>query len=97
MSTSRPAAQWVAPSVGDIARTITDGTNGLLFEPGDASGLARCLDELYADPRLRADLGAAGRKLMLESGTWLVQVDRLLASEPYRAACIRLGFDADRA
>ncbi len=87
----------VAPRVGDIARTITDGTNGLLFEPGDASGLARCLDELYADPRLRARLGITGRTFMLERGTWLVQVDRLLASEPYRTACTRLQFDPERA
>ena len=91
------ACPVVAPKVGEIARTITDGVNGLLFDAGDASGVARCLDALHADPALRARLGAAGRALMVETGTWLVQVDRLLASEPYRAACARHGFDPDRA
>jgi len=89
------ACPVVAPNVGDIGRTVTDGVDGLLYEAGDVTGLARCLNSLHADADLRASVGAAGRTLMLEHGTWKVQLDRLLASAPYRKACNRLGFDPD--
>jgi glycosyltransferase involved in cell wall biosynthesis len=88
MAAGRPV---VAPAVGDVARTITDSVDGLLYEPGDAAGLAQQLRRLHMDADLRRRVGDSGRQLMVRTGTWRVQLDRLLASEPYRAACARLG------
>jgi glycosyltransferase involved in cell wall biosynthesis len=48
----------------------TDGTTGLLVPPGDPSALADGLLRLLDDDRLRARLGAAGRKRVLERFTW---------------------------
>ena len=60
----------VAPRLGDIARMITDGTNGALYEAGDARGLADALAELANIPGRREELGAAARERVLEIGTW---------------------------
>ena len=37
------------------------GVNALAFNPGDAAGLARCIEELARDAGLRARLGVIGR------------------------------------
>lgn len=42
---------------------ITDKT-GYLVQPNDAAGLAEGVSKLLADPALRAEMGAAGRKLV---------------------------------
>jgi glycosyltransferase involved in cell wall biosynthesis len=81
----------VAPNTGDIARTITDGMDGLLYEPGDVDGMIDRLHLLHDDARQRERLGIAGRELMLRTGTWSVQLQRLLTAKPFRDACARLG------
>jgi glycosyltransferase involved in cell wall biosynthesis len=80
----------VAPRIGDVARTLTDGLNGLLYEPGDVEGLACRILSLRADSRLRAQLGAAGRSLVVATCTRDLQLDRLLRSEPFLEASARL-------
>jgi GT2 family glycosyltransferase/glycosyltransferase involved in cell wall biosynthesis len=42
----------VGSRIGGIPELIDDGRNGLLFEPGDANGLARALTRLIEDPGL---------------------------------------------
>ncbi len=49
-------------SAGGIPEVVAQGRNGLLAEPGDPSTLAECMIRLAADPRLRSEYGAAGRK-----------------------------------
>ena len=46
----------IASRTSDIDKIITDGYNGLLFEPGDKEGFKRCLLKLK-DSRLREKLG----------------------------------------
>lgn len=41
-----------------MAETL--GWAGLAFDPGDARGLADCVDRLVADAELRAELGRRG-------------------------------------
>src|SRR5262249_42784933 len=52
----------VASRIGGIPEIVADGRNGLLFEPGDASDLARSLTRLLTEPglldRLRAGAAA---------------------------------------
>lgn len=47
----------VASRVGQVAETILDGVNGLLFNPGDRTGLINCLRRLQKDTALRNELG----------------------------------------
>jgi len=47
----------VASRVGQVAETIQDGVNGLLFNPGDRMGLINCLRRLQKDTALRNELG----------------------------------------
>jgi glycosyltransferase involved in cell wall biosynthesis len=54
MAMCRPV---VAARIGQIAQAITDGANGLLFEPGDVTGLVRQIRRLKQDPKLREELG----------------------------------------
>jgi glycosyltransferase involved in cell wall biosynthesis len=81
----------IAPRIGEIARTLTDGVDALLYEPGDRSAFAACMRRVADDRDLGGSLGKAGRQLMLRTGTWAVQLDRLLNFEPFRAAAERLG------
>lgn len=52
----------IAARTPHMEECITDGVNGLLFEPGDQSGLAGCISRLSRDSRLRARLGREGKK-----------------------------------
>jgi hypothetical protein len=49
-----------------LTEVVTDEVNGLLFEPGDAVGLAACIERLAANPALLSDLraGAEGTVLL---------------------------------
>jgi glycosyltransferase involved in cell wall biosynthesis len=49
----------VASRLGPMADAVEDGVTGLLFDPGDAEGLSRCLRRLLEDARLRNDLARA--------------------------------------
>ena len=52
----------VAANHGGLAEMVRDGTDGLLFAPGDARDLARVLQRLAAEPGLVADLAAGVRR-----------------------------------
>ena len=51
----------IGSSVDGIPTVINDGVDGLLCEPGNIDDLARKLDMLMADQKLRKKLGDAGR------------------------------------
>lgn len=46
----------IASDVGGLAETVTDGVNGLLFPPGDATALTRALTTLLQAPEKLRDL-----------------------------------------
>jgi glycosyltransferase involved in cell wall biosynthesis len=83
LAAARPV---VAPRVGDIARTLKNDLDALLYEPGDVAGLAEGLRSLHDNPALRSRLGSAGRTLMERTGTWDVQLGLLLDSDAFRSA-----------
>lgn len=59
----------VASRTGQVAQIIRHRANGLLYEPGDRSGLLKCLCELRNDPALGEELGRNARKAC-EEFTW---------------------------
>jgi glycosyltransferase involved in cell wall biosynthesis len=56
MSVGLPA---VAAAVGGVPDIVTDGREGLLFEPGSAGALAAAVNRLVGDPARRARLASA--------------------------------------
>ena len=72
----------VAADVGEIGRVLEDGHSGLLYQPGDAAGLASGLRRLAEDDELRARIGDAGRQRVLESWTWDEITQRCLERLP---------------
>ncbi len=56
--------------VGHLKEYIDDGKNGFLFEPKDHVALARILDRLISDEKLRRRLGRNARKAMMKSYRW---------------------------
>jgi glycosyltransferase involved in cell wall biosynthesis len=56
----------VASRVGGIPEIVVDGETGVLVEPGDPRPLADALGRLLGDARLRARMGDAGRRRVLE-------------------------------
>ena len=59
MSWGKPV---VGASAGGIPEAIQDGSTGLLFEPGNATGLRERLDSLLRNPSRARAMGAAGRQ-----------------------------------
>jgi glycosyltransferase involved in cell wall biosynthesis len=56
----------IASRVGVVPEILADGEHALLVPAGDASALAGALERLLGDEGLRARLGEAGRRLVLE-------------------------------
>jgi glycosyltransferase involved in cell wall biosynthesis len=56
----------VASRVGVVPEALVDGEHALLVHAGDAADLAGALARLVGDPALRARLGAAGRRLVVD-------------------------------
>ncbi len=67
MAAGKPA---VASRVGDLHELVEDDVDGILTPPGDAASLEGALARLMSDPKLRAAMGAAGRRKVLASRTW---------------------------
>lgn len=52
----------VASAIGGIAEVVSDGEDGLLFDPGDAEALRDRLERIAARPHEALAMGAAGRR-----------------------------------
>jgi glycosyltransferase involved in cell wall biosynthesis len=76
MAMSKPV---VAPDLPNIRDVVTDGGEGILFEPGDAQSLADRLTALE-DHALRVRLGARGRKRVEADRNWIANAQRVLAA-----------------
>jgi glycosyltransferase involved in cell wall biosynthesis len=68
----------IASRVGGIPYFVSDGEDGLLFEPEDGSTLLKAYQALVADQALVLRLGAAGRKKAREEYDWDVITKKLV-------------------
>ena len=48
------------------ADVVQQGQCGLVFESNNEQSLAQCILELYSNPSKRAEMGASGKKLVLD-------------------------------
>jgi len=70
----------VATAVNGTVELISDGADGLLFQPGDVAGLAAQLDSLLRQPDLAATLAARATERIRELGlTWTAHGRQLLS------------------
>jgi glycosyltransferase involved in cell wall biosynthesis len=76
----------IAPRLGEIPRTVVEGREALLYDPGDGDELAARLEELNGDAVLRESLGHGGRKLALATSTWDVRLRDLLEFPAFAAS-----------
>ena len=56
----------LAARLRGICEIVAEGREGTLFDPNDGAEFLATLAELCADPRRRADMGAAGRRKALQ-------------------------------
>lgn len=71
----RCAVPVVAPSVGQIKETLTDGQDSLLYPPGDLGRLTSAFLQLAQTPRLRTAIGDAGYAAEVGRGGMAAQLD----------------------
>ena len=83
----------LATHVSAIPELIEDGVTGSLVEPQDPPALARELERLILDPRLRERLGRAGQRRVRERFHFVAGIERLMSrfraslpAEPDRSA-----------
>ena len=53
----------IASDIDGLTEVVTHGSNGLLFAPGDAAGLAAQMSALMRDEELRVSLGRSARRM----------------------------------
>jgi glycosyltransferase involved in cell wall biosynthesis len=75
----------VVTDVGGNAEAVDDGVNGCVVAPGDAGALRDKLSVLLKDERLRAEMGAAGRRVAIAK----FGVDRMVdeTAGMYKGVC----------
>jgi len=76
MATGLPV---VSTPVSAIPEAVEDGRSGLLVPPDDPPALTAAIERLARDPRLRQQLGTAGREAVLARFTDEAGLDRLAA------------------
>lgn len=66
----------IASNVGGVSEAIIDDTNGYLVERGDLGCLVHSLRKMISHPKIRSDMGAAGRKRYESNFTFESMADR---------------------
>lgn len=74
----------IVSDVGGLQRLVAAGSDGLVFESGDAEGLAGRMASMIADPAMAMALAEAGRRKVFATYTWEKVGDDL--EQIYRAA-----------
>jgi len=68
----------IATDYPGVRAVVDDGTTGVLVPPGDATAVARAIDDLVAaGPERRTELGERGREKAVREWAWPTLVDRM--------------------
>lgn len=73
----------IGANIGAIASVISNGKDGLLFEPGNGQSLKDRIIELIEDPVKREKMGECGFEKLMQHYTWDV------VSQHFKAICIK--------
>jgi glycosyltransferase involved in cell wall biosynthesis len=73
------ATPVIATTGGAFPEVVDHGQTGWLVPPGDSRSLATAIQLLMGDPELRDQLGAAGRRSVLERFSWRKAAEETLA------------------
>jgi D-inositol-3-phosphate glycosyltransferase len=68
----------VAAAVGGLIDTVVDGVTGIHVPPRRTDAIVAAVRKLFADPRLRASLGAAGTRRVRQLYMWERVADAVL-------------------
>jgi glycosyltransferase involved in cell wall biosynthesis len=68
----------LAPRAGEIPEVFQEGEHLLLYEAGDVQSLAAAMIRLRSDGSLRLRLSEKGQMNVLSSGTWSVELKRVM-------------------
>ncbi len=79
----------IASRLGALPSLVADGQTGLLFEPGNAADLARCMDLAEQQPETLARMGAAARQRF--EAEWEEEANYTLLMRIYAEARERVG------
>lgn len=63
----------------NIGLHVRGGTDALLLDRGDAEEISAAIASLVAEPSLRAEIGANGRRFALRELRWVTGVDRIVS------------------
>jgi glycosyltransferase involved in cell wall biosynthesis len=69
----------IATRVGGNGELVREGETGVLVDAGNSAGLARAIQRLAAEPELRLQMGAAGRKRIEDEFRMEVIAPQLIA------------------
>ena len=69
----------VAGRSGGAPESVLDGETGLVVDGWDVGAIAAAVSELLADPERAAQMGAAGRRWVVDNWQWRYQAARLRA------------------
>jgi L-malate glycosyltransferase len=67
----------VVSNIGGLPEVVKDRVTGILVPPRNPEAIASALEELWKDVKLRAELGANGRKFVLENYEWTENAGRM--------------------
>lgn len=68
----------ITTNVGGVPQLIQNGLDGLLMEVDDVEGLSRLLTELSSSPKMRSEIGFAGRKKIIDCFSVQSSIDNLV-------------------
>lgn len=77
LAAGRPA---VLPDLPNIREVVRHDCHALLFRPGDAAALSRCIQTLVRRPELADRIGRNGHALILSEYTWAKHAGRIAAA-----------------
>ncbi len=66
METNLAGKPVIAGRVGGVTDAVVDGETGLLVDPYDIDDIARAMESLLSDDKLRLRLGEQGRRRAVE-------------------------------
>jgi glycosyltransferase involved in cell wall biosynthesis len=76
----------VAPAVGDITATLTDGVDSLVVPPADADAVVDAVATLEAHRAFGRRVASAARRTVERTASWEARAHQLLEALRERAA-----------